>query len=130
VAFPFGVLPSRTGETTATALWLASFGLLLVPLVAVLLLSNVAAVLAKEGRCLCFPRRCRPPSRLDPVIANSTADSSLHLPLLVDRWAAPDWVPLANVFSLGDVLIAVGGLVVVLAAMEPRVLRRAARAGA
>jgi hypothetical protein len=35
---------------------------------------------------------------------------------LVDRWAVPSWIPWGNVFSVGDVLIAVGGLVFVLAA--------------
>jgi hypothetical protein len=35
---------------------------------------------------------------------------------LVDRWAAPDWVPFANVFSVGDVLIALGGFLFALAA--------------
>ena len=39
-----------------------------------------------------------------------------HLGWLVDRWAAPPWVPYANVFSVGDILIAVGGFVFALAA--------------
>ena len=43
--------------------------------------------------------------------ANSTASSDPSLPWLVDRWAAPDWLPLANVFSVGDVVIAVGAFV-------------------
>jgi hypothetical protein len=47
---------------------------------------------------------------------NSTAASAPNLSWLVDRWAAPDWVPWANVFSVGDVLIAVGGFVFALVA--------------
>ena len=43
--------------------------------------------------------------------------SDPSLPWLVDRWAAPDWLPLANVYSVGDVVIAVGAFVIVLAAM-------------
>jgi hypothetical protein len=39
-----------------------------------------------------------------------------HLPWLVDRWAAPGRLPWANVFSVGDVFIACGGLVSVLVA--------------
>jgi len=39
------------------------------------------------------------------------------LPWLVDRWAAPDWLPFANVFSAGDVVIALGAFVIVLAGM-------------
>jgi hypothetical protein len=39
----------------------------------------------------------------------------------VDRWAAPSWVPLGNVFSVGDVLIAIGVVVTLAAAMGARV---------
>jgi hypothetical protein len=42
--------------------------------------------------------------------------STPHLPWLVDRWGAPEWVPVANLFSVGDVLIAIGGLVFALVA--------------
>ena len=42
------------------------------------------------------------------------------MPWLIDRWAAPDWIPLANVFSVGDVIIALGAFVVVLAGMRVR----------
>jgi hypothetical protein len=41
----------------------------------------------------------------------------------VDRWAAPDWLPLANVFSVGDVVIALGAFVIVLAGMGVRLRR-------
>jgi hypothetical protein len=58
--------------------------------------------------------------RVDVVRANSTALTDPSLPWLVDRWAAPDWIPLANVFSVGDVVIAVGAFVLVLAAMGVR----------
>jgi hypothetical protein len=51
---------------------------------------------------------------------NSIQSADPSLSWLVDRWAAPDWVPLANVFSVGDVVIAVGAFVVVLVAMRPR----------
>jgi hypothetical protein len=46
-----------------------------------------------------------------------------HVGWLVDRWAAPDWIPLANVFSLGDVVIAAGAVVIVLSAMGVRMPR-------
>jgi hypothetical protein len=49
--------------------------------------------------------------------ANSTGVAEPRLSWLVDRWAAPDWIPFANVYSVGDVLIAIGAIVVVLAAM-------------
>jgi hypothetical protein len=47
---------------------------------------------------------------------NSARMPAPHLAWLVDRRGAPDWVPLANVFSVGDVLIAVGGFVFALVA--------------
>jgi hypothetical protein len=47
---------------------------------------------------------------------NSIALNSPHFGWLVDRWGAPGWVPLANVYSVGDVLIAVGGFVFALGA--------------
>jgi hypothetical protein len=135
IAFPFGVLPWRTGEATATVLWLGSFALLIaaatvnrkitgVPLVAVGLFSNVAAVLANGGTMPVLPEAMHTAGRVDPMVANSTADASPNLPLLVDRWAAPDWIPYANVYSIGDVLIAAGAVVIVLAAMGARPPRR------
>jgi len=46
---------------------------------------------------------------VDPdVFANSAALSDPRLPFLGDVFAIPSWVPFANVFSVGDVLIAVG----------------------
>ena len=51
---------------------------------------------------------------------NSTAATEPHLAWLVDRWAAPEWIPAANVFSVGDVLIAVGAAWIVIAAMGVR----------
>ena len=51
-----------------------------------------------------------------------------HLGALVDRWAVPSWMPLANVYSVGDVLIALGTIVVIVTAMRPKPLsRRSAR---
>jgi hypothetical protein len=60
---------------------------------------------------------------LDPtyvVANNSSFDASPNLAWLVDRWAVPDWSPVGNVFSVGDILIAVGIMVVVLAGMGAR----------
>ena len=47
---------------------------------------------------------------------NSLRAAHPHLGWLVDRWAAPGWVPHANVYSVGDVLIAIGAVVFALAA--------------
>jgi Family of unknown function (DUF5317) len=134
IAFPFGVLPWRTGETAATTLWIFSFALLVaaavvnrkirgVPLVAVGLFSNAAAVLANGGTMPVLPDAMRAAGESYAQQANSTADADPSLALLVDRFAAPEWVPLANVYSIGDVLIALGAIVIVVAAMGPRLPR-------
>jgi hypothetical protein len=39
----------------------------------------------------------------------------------VDRWAVPSWLPLGNVYSVGDVAIGVGVLLTIVIAMRPRV---------
>ena len=49
---------------------------------------------------------------------NSISAVQPNLGFLVDRWGAPQWLPLANVFSVGDVLIAVGTIVAIVAAMK------------
>src|SRR4051812_21375229 len=67
VAFPFGMLPWRTGDTLARGLWLASYALLFaaatrnfairgIPLVACGMASNVVAVLANGGHMPALPR--------------------------------------------------------------------------
>jgi hypothetical protein len=138
VAFPFGSLPWRTGETAASLLWLASYALLIaaavvnrriagVPVVAAGLGMNVAAVAANGGTMPVLPEAMRAAGESYASQANSTADADPNLALLVDRWAAPDWIPFANVFSVGDVVIAVGAFVIVLAAMGVQLPRPAPR---
>jgi hypothetical protein len=137
VAFPVGALPWRTHETVASVLWVASYGLLLaaavlnrrlvgVPVVAVGMLFNLAAILANRGTMPVRVEAMHDAGRVAVTQANSTALADPALPWLVDRWAAPGWVPLANVFSIGDVVIAVGAVVIVLAGMgvgRPRLHR-------
>ena len=122
----------------ATALWLASYALLVVaavlnrritgvPVVALGMALNLAAILANRGTMPVRYEAMRDAGRTAAVQANSTALSHPHLPWLVDRWAAPDWIPLANVFSVGDVVIALGAFVVVLAGWGAATRVRAAR---
>jgi hypothetical protein len=140
VAFPFGSLPWRTGETAAGLLWLVSWGFLAaaavvnrriagVPVVAAGLGMNVAAVVANGGTMPVLPEAMRAAGESYVAQANSTATADPNLALLVDRWAAPDWLPLANVFSVGDIVIAVGAFAIVLAAMGVRLPRLAPRRG-
>ena len=128
LAFPFEFLPWRTGHATASAIWIVSYGLLLVaaalnvriqgvPLVVAGIAANVAAVLANGGTMPVTPAALEDAGESYATNANSTAISDPSLPWLVDRWAAPDWIPFANVFSVGDVVIALGTFLLVLAAM-------------
>jgi hypothetical protein len=128
VAFPLPVFPWETGEGVASALWLLSCGFLVVaaglnvriagvPIVAAGMLLNLVAILANGGTMPVTPAAMQAAGERYATNANSTAMSDPNAPWLVDRWAAPDWIPFANVFSVGDVVIAIGAFVLVLAAM-------------
>ena len=70
--------------------------------------------------CPASPRRCGPPATPTPGCTTTVVASHPHLAWLVDRWAVPHWIPGGNVYSVGDVLIAVGAVVMVSAAMGGR----------
>ena len=52
-----------------------------------------------------------------------------HLSWLIDRWPVPAWIPMGNVYSVGDVLIAAGAVALVCAGMGVRPRRRPLEAG-
>jgi Family of unknown function (DUF5317) len=136
VAFPFAFLPWTTGQDAAKVLWLVSYGCLLVgavlnrrilgaQVVAVGMALNLVAILANGGRMPATPEAMEAAGLSFAVKHNSVAASDPKVPWLVDRFAAPEWVPLTNVFSVGDVVIAVGAVVLVFAATGARLpLRR------
>jgi hypothetical protein len=142
VAFPVSALPWRTPDRAAVVLWLVSYGLFAVgaaanlripgvPLITVGMLSNVVAIVSNGGHMPALPSALRAAGLHFRQSRNSTALPDPHLSWLVDRWAAPDWVPWGNVFSVGDVAIAVGGFVfglVATGAFRHLVALRAARA--
>jgi hypothetical protein len=140
VAFPAPSMPWTVPDLTARILWLVSYGLLIagafanrrltgVPIMTAGLFCNLAAILSNRGHMPVLPSALKAEGKAYAVHFNSTRDAHPHLAWLVDRWAVPHWLPLGNVFSVGDVLIGIGALVVVLAAMEPRVLIRLLRRG-
>ncbi len=91
-------------------------------------LLNLLAIAANGGVMPASPdalRRAGWPVTSDQF-ENSTALADPELPFLGDVFAVPAWVPLANVFSVGDVLLVVGGIAAVhrlcgsrLAALRP-----------
>jgi Family of unknown function (DUF5317) len=134
VAFPFAFLPWTMDAGVASVLWLTSYGFLIVaafvnrgiagvPIVALGMCMNVAAIVANGGTMPVSPSAMHDAGRTAATQANSTAAADPRIEWLVDRWASPDWIPLANVFSIGDVVIAAGAVVIVLYAMGVRLPR-------
>jgi Family of unknown function (DUF5317) len=50
--------------------------------------------------------------------SNSAVVPHPNLELLTDIFALPSWVPFANIFSLGDVILGAGVVLVIVAAMR------------
>jgi Family of unknown function (DUF5317) len=128
-AFPSGLLPWSTGDDTARVLWIASYGCLIagallnlrvrgVAIVAGGMLLNFAAIVANGGHMPALPDAAAASGLETGVHNNSITTGEPSLGWLVDRWAAPDWVPLANVYSVGDVVLALGAFAVVLSGMR------------
>lgn len=125
---------SRAAGDAAPALYVASTALVLafvlrnarlagMPIVALGAVSNLAAIVANGGT-MPASRGALETAGLSGA-AGFTNSRELAAPLLAplgDVFALPAGMPLANVFSVGDVLIGVGVLVVIVAAMrrDPR----------
>lgn len=141
IAFPVKVLPWHTSDRIGVVLWLISYAIFAtgvarnfrmpgIPLIAAGLVSNLAAIVSNGGHMPALPSALRGAGLHFTKSRNSTELASPHLAWLVDRWAAPSWIPWANVFSVGDVLIAAGGLLFALGAtgaLRRRTLRRQRR---
>lgn len=122
-AFPAGLFPWAVGDRVATVMSLCSYAMLAVgtavnarlrgtPLIGLGLASNVSAMLANGGHMPASAAALRSLGRVEHgVHANSVALAHPSLPWLIDRYATPRWVPLASVFSIGDVLIVAGAAV-------------------
>jgi hypothetical protein len=90
-----------------------------VPLVALGAASNLAAIVANGGYMPAASGALAALGKSAPAMySNSAVVASPALELLTDRFALPRWVPFANVFSVGDVLIALGIVVVIVVAMR------------
>jgi hypothetical protein len=129
IAFPSGVLPWSTPTALAKPIWLLTYAMLIAMLllnvrlrgasiVALGLFSNLAAILANGGLMPVRVSALRAAKLSYHIHNNSIELARPQLGWLVDRWAAPAWVPLANVYSVGDVIIGVGTLVLIVAAMR------------
>jgi hypothetical protein len=141
IAFPATFLPWNMTDGVARALWLGSYAVLClaallnvrvtgVPVVAAGMISNIAAVVANGGHMPALPQALRAAGEAPGTHFNSAEMAAPRLGWLVDRWAAPGWLPWANVFSIGDVVIAAGVVAIVFAASGARVALPVARRAA
>jgi Family of unknown function (DUF5317) len=90
-----------------------------IPLVALGAASNMVAIVANGGFMPAAPGAVAALGKAAPTIySNSAVVAQPAFELLTDRYALPRWVPFTNVFSIGDVLLAVGIFLVIVAAMH------------
>ena len=95
------------------------------PIVLVGAASNLAAILANGGYMPTSPAALEALGHTFPDgYSNSSYDPDPALPWLTDIFAMPAWLPAANVFSIGDVLIGLGVVVVITFAMRSPVAPR------
>lgn len=88
------------------------------PLIVLGALSNMAAILANGGFMPAAPGALASLGKSAPTIySNSAVVARPALELLTDQFALPRWLPFANVFSVGDVLLAAGIVVLIVATM-------------
>lgn len=128
-AAPVAYVLSDLAVLTAVAANLAIPGLVMVLAGGA---SNLLAIVANGGFMPASPGALALLGRLpQSAYSNSVSDGAANLAPLTDLFAMPSWVPFANVFSIGDVLIGVGVAVAVVASMHGRGARaeRSAAAG-
>lgn len=81
--------------------------------------SNLAAIVANGGYMpTTIEAMTASGFTMDGSYSNSALPADPKLPWLTDIFAIPQWVPAHNVFSIGDVLIGVGVVVVMVVAMR------------
>ena len=84
-------------------------------------ISNFLAIAANGGYMPVSPETLAAMGRVPKTdYSNSAPREVVNLAPLTDVFAMPTWVPLANVFSVGDLLIGVGAAIAVVAAMHGR----------
>lgn len=100
------------------------------PLVLLGGVANLVAIVANRGYMPVSPDALAAMGRAPrDGYSNSRLVDGVVLGPLTDLFAMPTWVPMANVFSVGDILIGVGAAMAVVAAMHgrgPRVAREPA----
>lgn len=81
--------------------------------------ANLAAIVANGGSMPASPEAALEHGRAaQPVYSNSVIVDHPALEPLTDVIALPQWLPFSNIVSIGDVIIAVGVVVVIAASMR------------
>jgi hypothetical protein len=80
--------------------------------------SNLAAIVANGGFMPADPDAAASVGGIAPGYSNSSLVADPALAPLTDIFATPAWLPFANVFSVGDVLIGVGVAVTIAIGMR------------
>ena len=91
-----------------------------VPIIAVGAGCNLAAIVANGGWMPADPVALESVGGLPAGASNSIVVSQPALQPLTDLFALPAWLPLANVFSIGDVVIGIGVATTIALAMRRR----------
>jgi hypothetical protein len=82
-------------------------------------ISNLAAIVANGGYMPADPGAMAALGMAEPTTySNSSVVADPALRPLTDIFAMPAWVPFSNVFSIGDVIIVIGVVIVIVAAMR------------
>jgi hypothetical protein len=97
---------------------LANLRLTGLPIIVAGAASNLAAIVANGGSMPASPSALAALDRGVGAHTNSVVLARPALEPLTDVFATPAWLPLANVFSVGDVLIGIGVAVAIAAAMR------------
>jgi hypothetical protein len=89
------------------------------PIVVLGAVSNLVAIVANGGYMPASPAAIEALGRhAATTYSNSAIVANPALAPLTDQYALPGWLPLANVFSIGDALIALGVAVAIAMAMR------------
>lgn len=84
--------------------------------------SNLAAIVANGGYMPADARAMAALGLAEPTTySNSAVVADPALWPLTDIFALPPWLPWSNVFSIGDVIIVLGVVILIVAAMRQRV---------
>lgn len=113
-------VPIYVGSTLAVAAVIAmNLRIRGMPIVLLGALSNLVAIVANGGY---MPASVEAMQSLGKPVKGGYSNSSFvpdpALPWLTDIFALPPWLPFSNVFSVGDILIGLGVVVVISSAMR------------